>query len=78
MGHLVPEGYKYWDLALQVGGVSRTQTVKYCVEYRATQTRAGLRWRGSAATVNCRPVLSSEWAIKITNPQLSKENLKEK
>jgi hypothetical protein len=39
---------------------------------------AGLRWRGPAATVNYRPVLSSERAYKITNPQLSKENFKEK
>jgi hypothetical protein len=28
MGHLVPEGYKYGNLALQVGGVS-DETVKY-------------------------------------------------
>jgi hypothetical protein len=41
------------------------------------QTLAGLRWRESAATVNYRPVLSSV-RHKITNPQLSKENLKEK
>jgi hypothetical protein len=38
----------------------------------------GLRWRGPAATVNYRLVLSSERKLKITNPQLSKENFKEK
>jgi hypothetical protein len=32
----------------------------------------------SNCTVNYRPVLSSERALKITNPQLSKENFKEK
>jgi hypothetical protein len=30
MGHPVPGGYKYGDLALQVGGVS-AETVKYVV-----------------------------------------------
>jgi hypothetical protein len=39
---------------------------------------AGLCWRGLAATVNYRPVLSSERALQITNPQLPKENFKEK
>jgi hypothetical protein len=39
----------------------------------------GLRWRDQAATENYRPVLSSERALhKITNPQLSDKNFKEK
>jgi hypothetical protein len=29
MGHPVPAGYKYGDMALQVGGVSRIGTIKY-------------------------------------------------
>jgi hypothetical protein len=29
LGHPVPGGYKYGDLALQVGGVSRIGTIKY-------------------------------------------------
>jgi hypothetical protein len=29
LGHTVPGGYKYGDLALQVGGVSRIGTIKY-------------------------------------------------
>jgi hypothetical protein len=32
MGHPVPGGYKYGDLALQVGGVS-DETLKYGREY---------------------------------------------
>jgi hypothetical protein len=32
LGHLVPGRYKYWDLALQVSGVS-DETVKYGREY---------------------------------------------
>jgi hypothetical protein len=35
-------------------------------------TLAGLRWRGSAATVNYRPVLSSERALQNIKPQLFK------
>jgi hypothetical protein len=56
-GPLVPGGYKYGDLDLQIGGVSRIGTRKYGLESRRTHTRAGLRWRGPAATVNYRPVL---------------------
>jgi hypothetical protein len=65
--HAVPGGYKYGDLALQVGGVSRIGTIKYGLESRGTQTRARLRWRGPAATVNYRPVLSSERALQTRN-----------
>jgi hypothetical protein len=34
LGHLVPGGYKYGDLALQVGDVSRIGTIKYGLESR--------------------------------------------
>jgi hypothetical protein len=64
LDHLVPGGYKYGDLALQVWGISRIGTIKYGLESRWTQTQAGLRWRGLAATVNYRPVLSSERALQ--------------
>jgi hypothetical protein len=57
LGHPVPGGYKYRDLALQVGGVLRIGTIKYCLESRGTQTRAGQCWRGPAPTVNYKPVL---------------------
>jgi hypothetical protein len=32
LGHPVPGGYKYGDLALQVGGVSRIGTIIYGLE----------------------------------------------
>jgi hypothetical protein len=49
-------------------GLSRIGTIKYGLESRGTQTRAGLRWRGPAATVNYRPVLSSERALQNNKP----------
>jgi hypothetical protein len=65
MGHLVPGGYKYGDLSLQVGAVSRIGTIKYGLEFRGTQTRAGLCWRGPAGTVSYRPApLVREGATK--------------
>jgi hypothetical protein len=72
LGHPVPGGYKYGDLALQVGGVSRIRTTKYGLESRETQMRAGLRRRGQAATVNYRSVFSSERALQNNKPKLSK------
>jgi hypothetical protein len=73
MDHPVPEGYKYGDLALQVGGSLKKW------DNNMVLRPAGLRWRGPAATLNYRPVLSSERRLyKITNPQLSKENFTEK
>jgi hypothetical protein len=36
-GHLVPGGYKYGNLALQVGEVS-DETLKYCYGFCATRT----------------------------------------
>jgi hypothetical protein len=38
LGHLIPGGYKYGDLALQVGGVSY-ETVKYGLEFCETSTQ---------------------------------------
>jgi hypothetical protein len=43
-------------------------TIKQGLESRETQTREGLRWRGPAATVNYRPVLSSERALQNNKP----------
>jgi hypothetical protein len=40
LGHPVPLGYKYRDLALQVGGVSRIGTMKYVLESHGTQTES--------------------------------------
>jgi hypothetical protein len=50
------------------GGVLRIGTMKYGLEFRGTQTRAGLRWRSPAAIVNYRPVLSSERALLNNKP----------
>jgi hypothetical protein len=36
LGHPVPGGNKYGELALQVGGVSRIGTIKYGLESRGT------------------------------------------
>jgi hypothetical protein len=68
LGHPVPGGHKYGELAFQIVGVSRIGTIKYGIESRGTQNRAGLRWRGPAATVNYRPVLSSERALQNNKP----------
>jgi hypothetical protein len=54
--------HKYGDLALQVGGDSIIRTIKYGLESRGTD------WRGPAATVNYRPVLSSERALQDNKP----------
>jgi hypothetical protein len=40
----VPGGNKYRNLALQVGGGSKIETIKYAHESRGTQTRESLRW----------------------------------
>jgi hypothetical protein len=40
----------------------------YGLESRGTETRAGLWLRGPAATVNYRPVLSSERALQNNKP----------
>jgi hypothetical protein len=75
MGHHVPEGYKYGNLAFQVGRVSRIRTIKYGLESRRTHTRAGLRWRGPAAIlqVNYRPIFSSERVPHIKKPAIVRE-----
>jgi hypothetical protein len=64
LGHPVPDGYKYGDLALQVGGVSRMGTLKYGFQSSGTQTRTGLGMRVRPETVNYRPVFSSERALQ--------------
>jgi hypothetical protein len=51
-----------FDLSLEY------ETVKYGHESRGTRTQELLRWRGPAAIVNGRPVLSSEIAPHINKP----------
>jgi hypothetical protein len=66
MGHPVPGGYKYGNLALQVRGVSN-ETVKYGFGFCGTWTRARLLWQGPEAIVrvNYGPILSSERMLNI-------------
>jgi hypothetical protein len=52
LGHPVPGGYKYWDLALQVGGVSRIGTIKYGFESSGTV----LARTGSNSKLQTRPL----------------------
>jgi hypothetical protein len=40
----------------------KSETVKYGHEFQGTRTRERLRWRGTAAYIKDRPVLSSERA----------------
>jgi hypothetical protein len=62
LGHPVPGGYKYGDLAIQGGGVSNVR-VKCGHEFRGTRTRVWQRWRGPAAIVNDGPILLSEMML---------------
>jgi hypothetical protein len=50
MDHPAPGGYKYGDLALQVGGVSN-ETIKYGHEFCWIWTRELLLWQGPKAIV---------------------------
>jgi hypothetical protein len=56
-----------------VGGVSRIGTIKYGSESRGT----ALARTSNDSKLQTRPLVR-EGATKITNPQLSKENFKEK
>jgi hypothetical protein len=56
--YLIPGGNKYKNSALDVGAVSKIQTINYAHESRGNQTRKGLLWRGAATIENCRPDLN--------------------
>jgi hypothetical protein len=58
LGHPVPGGYKYGDLALEVGGVS-DETIKYGREFCGTSTQEWLLWQGPEAVVQVITDLSS-------------------
>jgi hypothetical protein len=49
-------------------GSLESETVKYGHEFYRTLTRKLLRWRWPAATINDRPVFSSERAPQIKKP----------
>jgi hypothetical protein len=59
VGHPVPGGYKYGDLVLQVGGVSRIGTIKYALESRGSQDSSGtaLARTSSNSKLQTRPVI---------------------
>jgi hypothetical protein len=49
-------------------GILESETVKYGHESQVTWTQELLGWRGPAAIVNDRPVLSSETALHLKKP----------
>jgi hypothetical protein len=51
-----------------VASITRGGIIKYVLGSRGTQTREGLHSRGPAATLNYRPVLSSERALENNKP----------
>jgi hypothetical protein len=55
----VPGGCKCGDLDLKVGG-HESDIKKYGYEFRGIRTRELLCWRGSAAIISDRPILSRE------------------
>jgi hypothetical protein len=61
-GNPVPGGYKYGDLALQVRGSLGCERVT-CRESCWTRTWEWLRWRGPAAIVNDRHIISWEMML---------------
>jgi hypothetical protein len=75
--HPVPGGYKYRNLALQVGGVSN-EIVEYGREFCWTSTQDWLLWQGPEAIVqvNYTPILSSDRAPYSKNPESSERKQK--
>jgi hypothetical protein len=61
-------GNKYGSLALQVGGVSKIETINYAHESRGTQIRGRLRWRCQAKIEKYRPDFPSERTPHINKP----------
>jgi hypothetical protein len=62
LGYPVPGGNKQRNLALQVGGVSKIETINCAHESRGTQMWKRMRWRRRAKTEIYRPDFSSERA----------------
>jgi hypothetical protein len=50
LGYLLPAGNKSRNLALQVEGISKIETIKYAPESHWTQTRERLSWRTPETT----------------------------
>jgi hypothetical protein len=73
LNSLLGAGWNTSTVALRVVGGDEegsleSETVKYGHESHGTRTRKWLRWRGPAAIVNDRPVLSSERAPQMNKP----------
>jgi hypothetical protein len=68
LGYPVPGGNKHKNLALQVGGVSKIETINYTHKSRGTQI-----WRCPAETDKNRPDFSSERAPHINKPETVKK-----
>jgi hypothetical protein len=64
LGHPLLGGYKYGDLALQVGGVSRIGTIKYGLK----SVTALARTSSNSKLQNYRPMLSSVRALQNNKP----------
>jgi hypothetical protein len=69
LGYPVPGGNKYMNLALQVGGVPKIETIKYARESRGSQICETLSWRCPAKTANYKPDFSSERVPHISKPE---------
>jgi hypothetical protein len=67
-------GYKYGDLAFQIGKVS-DETVKYDHELCGTRTLERLLWQGpeTIVQVNYRSILSSERAPDMKKPAIVRQ-----
>jgi hypothetical protein len=64
----VPGGNKYKNLALQVGAVSNTETVKFGHESNGTQAQERWCWQYPATTENYRSNLLPVRAPRISKP----------
>jgi hypothetical protein len=71
----ITRGHTYWNLALQIAGVSNMINIIWSwVPHKSTWAR--LHWRGPVVTENYKSVLTSERAPIITNPQMSEDSSK--
>jgi hypothetical protein len=62
LGHPIPGGYKYGDLALQVGGFSRIGTKKYGIQSHGTALAR------ASSNSKLQTVLSSERVLQNNKP----------
>jgi hypothetical protein len=70
LGYLVLGRNNYRNLAPQVGGVSKIETINYAHGTRGTQISERQRWQCPAKTEKCIPDFSSERAPHINKPDI--------